>query len=101
METKEIQLVLDLVRKGLIAVERGSNVLWTLEDLMAAQSTKDFQNNDQITEPSGEEAISGLYPGCLNMGGALTSNVEPLAQTTHFLFFGMPRESHETVYYSS
>jgi hypothetical protein len=90
METKEIQLVLDLVRKGLIAVERDTNVLWSLEDLLGAQSGKEFQNNDRITEPSGEEAISGLYPGCLNMGSALTSDVEPLAQTTHFLFFGTP-----------
>jgi hypothetical protein len=97
METKEIDLVLQLVRKGLIAVERDTNVLWTLEDLLEAQSAKDFQDNDEITPPSGEEAISGLYPGCLNMGNALTSEVEPLAQTSHFLFFGLPRKSQEMV----
>jgi len=91
MNTKEIDLVVELVRKGAAAVEKETNILWTIEDLLDAQSNREFQDEDQITRPSGKEAISNLFPGCLNMmGKSIDSNGEPMAQTSHFLIFGLP-----------
>ena len=88
MATSEINLVLDLVEKGAAVVEKATNVLWSRADLLEARSNRQFQNDDWITEPTGDEAVTSLYPGCANMGLVPGGNGEPIAETTHFLLFG-------------
>jgi hypothetical protein len=95
MATSEINLVLDLVEKGAAAVEKATNVLWSRVDLLEARSNRQFQNDDCITEPTGNEAVTSLYPGCANMGLVPGGNGEPIAETTHFLLFGrLPRKAN-------
>jgi hypothetical protein len=92
MGEKEIDLVLKQVNKGACAVEKETNVLWEIEDLLQAQSNKEFQNQDMVIEPTGEEAVTTLYPGCPNMmAKSAQLNSEPIAQTSHFLLFGLPK----------
>jgi hypothetical protein len=88
---KEINLVMDCVAKGAAAVEKETQVLWSLEDLLQAQSDKRFQNDDRIAEPAGN-AVTSLYPGCINMIGSISRRrPEPFAQTSHFVLFGLPK----------
>jgi hypothetical protein len=95
MASKEIDLVLSLVGKGAAAVEKDSHVLWRQDDLLEAQSNLKFQNEDQVMKPNGHTVITSLYPGCLNMIGdtRFLRNLEPIAETSHFLIFGLPGES--------
>lgn len=95
MAEKEINLVLKLVEKGASAVEKETHVLWDQNDLLEARFREKFQNEDQITEPTGNSALSSIYPGCLNMIGKSDSrpNCEPIAETSHFLIFGLPSGS--------
>lgn len=90
MAMSEINLVLDMVEKGATAVEKATQVLWSRDDLLEAKSNQQFQNDDLISEPTGNEAVTSLYPGCLNMMGTISGNrqSEPIAQTSHFLLFG-------------
>jgi hypothetical protein len=92
MATREINLVLDLVENGAAAVEKATNVLWSRVDLLEARSNHLFQNDDRITEPTSNQAVTSLYPGCANMGMVPGGNGEPIAETSHFLIFGRPRE---------
>src|SRR6266487_4247323 len=92
MATREISLVLNLVQKGAVAVEKESHLLWSLDDLLEAQSDQRFQNDDCVTTPSGHSTITSLFPGCPNMMGKRGDNTqsEVTAQTSHFLLFGSP-----------
>jgi hypothetical protein len=94
MAVSEINLVLDLVEKGAAAVEKATHVLWSRDDLLEARSHQQFQHDDQITEPTGDEAVTSLYPGCPNMMGKIPGSGEPIAETTHFLLFERPGGSH-------
>jgi hypothetical protein len=94
MEAKEIDLVLAEVNKGAVAVERETNVLWDVSDLLQAQSNREFQNLDQITDPAKGEAVTSPYPGCPNMTGKdAQSKPERIGQTSHFVLFGLPSGS--------
>jgi hypothetical protein len=89
MSAKEINLVLDMVEKGVLAVEKETNLLWSLNDLLEARSNHEFQNDDQVAAPSNSCTVTSLYPGCLNMMGNNANNapIKAVAQTRHFLLF--------------
>jgi len=97
MSAKEINLVLDMVEKGARAVEKETNLLWSLNDLLMARSKPEFQNDDQVAAPSNNCTITSLYPGCPNMMGdnANKAPIKAIAQTRHFLLFESPCQSEE------
>jgi hypothetical protein len=93
MTMSEVSLVLDQVERGAVAVEKETHVLWSRDDLLEAQSNHQFDNEDRLIEPTRDEAVTSLYPGCPNMVGKIQSEIsEPIAQTSHFLLFRLAGE---------
>jgi hypothetical protein len=92
MKTQEIYLLINYAEQGAGVVEKETNILWSLEDLWEARAEHKFEIADFVTAPSGDIAITGIYPGCPNMSGKLVGGAssEIIGQTSHFIIFGPP-----------
>jgi hypothetical protein len=91
---REIDLLIEAVEKNLVAVEKESNVVWSREDLYEARAAGRFQREDRVSPAApGRAAVSGIFPGCLQQGGAAEdySRYALTAQTEHFLLFSGAR----------
>jgi hypothetical protein len=86
---KEIDLLLESVGEGYLAVEKATNLLWSREDLWKAKQAGQFQEADEITSSNGDTAVSGVYPGCLQATAASRKSVDRsvISETAHFLIF--------------
>jgi hypothetical protein len=85
----EIDILLDAVDRGLLVVEKDSNVMWSGEDLRAAQAARSFDQEDCLAPATVAVSVSGPYPGCPQQGGASAdySRHSLCGQTAHFLLF--------------
>jgi hypothetical protein len=86
---REIDLLIEAVEKNLVAVEKETNVVWSREDVCGARAAGRFRHEDRVSPAApGRDAVSGIFPGCLQQGGAGGySRYALAAQTEHFLLF--------------
>jgi hypothetical protein len=86
---REINLLLNAVEQGWAVVEKDTNVLWSHNDLAEADVLGRFDDEDCLRQPGEHEAVTGLFPGCMQQQGMAPdlSQFRPLAQTAHFLIF--------------
>ncbi len=90
---REIDLLLGATGRGVLPVEKDSNVLWSEDDLLAARAAGLFEDGDRITPPGTQAvSVSGVFPGCMHQGGASAefSRYVLIGQTEHFFLFAQP-----------
>jgi hypothetical protein len=87
--SKEIEILLKANAKGCLIVEKDSHVLLERDELLAAQQNGDYQEECVLLAPEKQIALSGPFPGCMQIGGARTKTLEYrlVAQTKHFVIF--------------
>jgi hypothetical protein len=90
--TREIDLLIEAAVGGRAVVDKASHVLWTHEELVKAGLAGCYPDEDRVAPPTGVEAASGPYPGCVQQHAAPTDLTwyRLLGQTEHFLIFAPP-----------
>ncbi len=85
---REIDILVKAAAKNCVVVEKDSNLVWSLQDLTEAAEDQRFQEADHFLPPEGPLAVSGPYPGCLQMAGRSDAGeYRPVGQTRHFVVF--------------
>jgi hypothetical protein len=89
MARTEIDILVEAARKRCAVVEKDSHLLWTHEDVVEARAAGRYGETGHLLPPDGETNVSGLYPGCLQFGGALAemNRYRAVGQTEHFVIF--------------
>src|SRR5437762_1336115 len=89
MPRKEIDILVEAARKSCAVVEKASHVLWTYDGLVEARESGRFLEAGPLLPPDGPIDVSGPYPGCFQLGGAMTeaTRYRLVGQTEHFVIF--------------
>lgn len=84
--SREKDILEHLVAAGCLVVEKATNRVWTLDEIVSAIG---LDGEDRILAADRPSAVSGPYPGCLQMGSAMDefSGYPLLGQTEHFYIF--------------
>jgi hypothetical protein len=90
---REIDILMEAVRKSCWVVEKDSHVLWTPQDLAEARAAGLYQDACGLLAPDDLMEVGGPFPGCCQATGALAraGGYRPLGQTEHFIIF-LPAE---------
>ncbi len=84
--SKEIDILVKAADKSCAVVAKDSHVLWSLEELLEARVTGQFQEEDRFLSPDRYLEVSGPFPGCMHQTGAVAS-YRVVGQTEHFVIF--------------
>ena len=80
---KEIDILLHAAAKGCVVVEKGTNLVWELDDLVTAETARLFEEEKDLLAPDRME-VTSAYPGCAH---AAAAPLRAIGQTPHFAIF--------------
>jgi hypothetical protein len=95
---REIDILCAAADRGWAVVDKVSNVLWTQQELADAARAGCYPDEDRLGPATGESAVSGPFPGCLQQGGrsADFTRYRLLGETRHFVVFLPPGAAGST-----
>jgi len=90
---REIDILVRAAGKDCAVVDKVSHVLWSADELRAAQETGCYPDEDVLAPPSRLCAVDSPFPGCLQQHSrtAEWESYRLVGQTEHFLIFAAPR----------
>lgn len=90
-----INILLEAAGKHGVVVDKASHVVWDHHELVAAAKAGCYPDDDRLAAPTGQVAVSGPFPGCLQQFGAPAdlARYVLVGQTEHFLIFAPPPSS--------
>lgn len=91
---REIDILTWYVREGFVLVEKATNQVWTLPEVLKASPAEHLHDEDRLRPPEPHTAIGGTFPGCLQQMGASETahDYKLIGHTRHFLIYG-PEET--------
>jgi hypothetical protein len=94
---KEIDILAWAAEGDFVIVEKESNRVWDVEEVREARAAGRFREEDRVVAPEGF-AVSGPFPGCLQMGASArgVGGYHAAGQTRNFIFF-VPAAAEEGV----
>ena len=86
---REIDILVRAAGKECAVVDKTSHVPWSQDELLEAQRTGCYPDEDSLAPPSEPCVVNGPYPGCLQQHArpATFGNYRLVGQTEHFLIF--------------